>query len=82
MVLRLLAAAEHRLGNRLNDYLRDPDEYRAITRHLLHFGGTITSTPRVITVILDPRPAHRADPRNPAPHARPITYQLAAHPRI
>ena len=27
MVLRLLAAAaEHWLGNRLNDYLRDPDE--------------------------------------------------------
>ena len=33
MVLRLLAAAaEHWLGNQLNDYLRDPDEYRAITR--------------------------------------------------
>jgi hypothetical protein len=55
MVLRLLAAAaEHWLGNRLNDYLRDPDEYRAITRHLLHLGGTIASTPRAITVTLDP----------------------------
>ena len=55
MVLRLLAAAAgHWLGNRLNDYLRDPDEYRAITRNLLHLGGTITSTPRAITVTLDP----------------------------
>ena len=60
MVLRLLAAAaEHWLGNRLNDYLRDNDEYRAITRHLLHLGGTITSTPRVITVTLDPPAAPR-----------------------
>jgi hypothetical protein len=82
MVLRLLAAAAagHWLGNRLNDYLRDPDEYRAITRHLLHLGGTITCTPRAITVTLDPpgrtpdrprpRPAHRGDQRDPAPHAR------------
>jgi hypothetical protein len=60
MVLRLLAAAaEHWLGNRLNDYLRDPDEYRAITRHLLHLGGTITSRPRLITVTLDPPAAPR-----------------------
>ena len=96
MVLRLLAAAaEHWLGNRLNDYLRDPDEYRAITRHLLHLGGTITSTPRVITVTLDPPAAPRitralallieeinaAPPRMPG-DTRPITYQLAAHPRI
>ena len=55
MVLRLLAAAaEHWLGNQLNDYLRDPDEYRAITRNLLHLGGTITRAPREITVTLDP----------------------------
>ena len=96
MVLRLLAAAaEHWLGNRLNDYLRDPDEYRAITRHLLHLGGTITSTPRVIAVTLDPPAAPRitralgllieeinaAPPRMPG-DTRPITYQLAAHPRI
>ena len=96
MVLRLLAAAaEHWLGNRLNDYLRDPDEYRAITRHLLHQGGTITSTPRVITVTLDPPAAPRitralgllieeinaTPPRMPG-DTRPITYQLAAHPRI
>ncbi len=66
MVLRLLAAsAEHWLGNRLNDYLRDPDEYRAISRNLLHLGGTITCTPRVITVTLD-RPACPATP-GPSP---------------
>src|SRR6266705_106710 len=91
MVLRLLAAAaEHWLGNRLNDYLRDPDEYRAITRHLLHLGGTITSTPRVITVTLDPPAAPRiaralallldeinaTPPRMPG-DTRPITYRLA-----
>ena len=96
MVLRLLAAAaEHWLGNRLNDYLRDSDEYRAITRHLLHLGGTITSTPRTITVTLDPPAAPRiaralallldeintAPPRMPG-DTRPITYQLAAHPPI
>jgi hypothetical protein len=31
----------------------------AITRHLLHLGGTITSTPRMITVTLDPPAAPR-----------------------
>src|SRR5216683_2853932 len=91
MVLRLLAAAaEHWLGNRLNDYLRDNDEYRAITRNLLHLGGTITSTPRAITVTLDPPAAPRiarslalllqeintTPPRMPG-DTRPITYQLA-----
>jgi hypothetical protein len=95
MVLRLLAAAEPWLGNRLDDYLRDPDEYRAITRHLLHLGGTITSTPRVITVTLDTPAAPRItralglliEEINAAPpcvpgDTRPITYQLATHPRI
>jgi hypothetical protein len=91
MVLRLLAAAaEHWLGNRLNDYLRDNDEYRAITRNLLHLGGTITCTPRAITVTLDPPAAPRiaralallldeistTPPRMPG-DTRPITYQLA-----
>ncbi|MGH3223680.1 MAG: putative transposase, partial [Streptosporangiaceae bacterium] len=91
MVLRLLAAsAEHWLGNRLNDYLRDNDEYRAITRHLLHLGGTITSTAAAITVTLDPPAAPRiaralgllldeinaSPPRMPG-DPRPITYQLA-----
>ena len=96
MTLRLLAAsAEHWLGNQLNDYLRDPDEYRAITRHLLHLGGTITCTPRVITVTLDPPAAPRiaralallideinaTPPRMPG-DTRPITYQLAADPQV
>src|SRR6266851_4642779 len=96
MVLRLLAAAAgHWLGNRLNDYLRHPGEYRAITRHLLHLGGTITSTPRVITVTLDPPAAPRiaralgllieeinaTPPRMPG-DTRPITYQLAAPPDL
>ncbi len=75
MVLRLLAAAAgHWLGNRLNDYLRDPDEYRA-TRHLLRLGGTITSTPRVITVTLDPRPR----PASPAP--LPCSSRRSTQPR-
>src|SRR6266568_867631 len=95
-VLRLLAAAaEHWLGNRLNDYLRDNNEYRAITRHLLHLGGTITCTPRAITVTLDPPAPPRiaralallaeeinaTPPRMPG-DTRPITYQLAAPPPI
>jgi len=96
MVLRLLAAAaEHWLGDRLNDYLRDSNEYRAITRHLLHLGGTITCTPRVITVTLNTPAAPRiaralgllldeinAEPPHMPGDSRPITYQLAAPPRI
>ncbi len=96
MVLRLLAAAaEHWLGNRLNDYLRDNDEYRAITRNLLYLGGTITCTPRAITVTLDPPAAPRiaralallleeinANPPRTPGDTRPITYQLAVSPRV
>lgn len=89
MVLRLLAAsAEHWLGNQIN-------KYRAITRHLLHLGGTITCTPRVITVTLDQPPAPRiaralrlllnqinaTQPRMPG-DTRPITYHLAAGPQV
>ena len=94
MVLRLLAAsAEHWLGNQLNDYLRDPDEYRAITRNLLHLGGTITYAPRAITVTLDTPAAPRiaralalligqinATPPGMPRDTRPITYQLANMP--
>ncbi|HUY46554.1 MAG TPA: hypothetical protein VMV92_12610 [Streptosporangiaceae bacterium] len=91
MVLRLLAAsAGHWPGNQLNNYLRDPGEYRAITRNLLHLGGIITCTPSAITVTLDPPPAPRiaralallldeinaSPPRMPG-DPRPITYQLA-----
>jgi hypothetical protein len=53
-VLRLLAAsAEHWLATRLNNYLRDAGEYRAITRYLLDLGGQISYTPAAVTVTLD-----------------------------
>ncbi|MGH3899877.1 MAG: putative transposase [Pseudonocardiaceae bacterium] len=90
MVLRLLAFnAEYWLADRLNNYLQDPDEYRAITRNLLHLGGHLTYTPHTITVTLD-RPAtprltqaltllldeiNTTPPHLPA-DPRPITYQL------
>lgn len=56
MVLRLLAHnAEHWLASHLNAYLRDDDEYRAITRQTIIRGlaGTITYAPDAITVRLD-----------------------------
>jgi hypothetical protein len=61
MVLRLLAHnAEHWLSSQLNAYLRDDDEYRAITRQTIIRGlaGTITSTAAAITVTLE-QPASR-----------------------
>ena len=95
MVLRLLAHnAEHWLANHLNAYLRDDDEYRAITRQTIIRGlaGTITYTPQAITVELQrpgaPRVARALalliDEINHTPPAmpgdtRPITYQLTAH---
>src|SRR6266849_4783405 len=62
MVLRLLAHnAEHWLSAHLNAYLRDDDEYRAITRETIIRGlaGTITWTPAAITVRLEPPGAPR-----------------------
>ena len=56
MVLRLLAHnAEHWLANGLNAYLRDDDEYRAITRQTIIRGlaGVIEFTPAAITVTLE-----------------------------
>ena len=98
MVLRLLAHnAEHWLSNHLNAYLRDDDEYRAITRQTIIRGlaGTITFTPAAITVDLEPPRAPRItralalliDEINPTPPAmpgdnRPITYQLTPKPSI
>jgi len=95
MVLRLHAHnAEHWLANHLNAYLRDDDEYRAITRQTIIRGlaGTITYTPQAITVELHrpgaPRIARALalliDEINHTPPAipgdtRPITYQLTAH---
>ena len=95
MVLRLLAHnAEHWLSNHLNAYLRDDDEYRAITRQTIIRGlaGTITYTPAAITVTLQrpatPRVARALalliDEINATPPAmpgdtRPITYQITPH---
>jgi len=95
MVLRLLAHnAEHWLSNHLNAYLRDDDEYRAITRETIIRGlaGTITCTPAAMTVTLQ-RPASQRvtralelliDEINATPPAmpgdtRPITYQITPH---
>jgi hypothetical protein len=98
MVLRLLAHnAEHWLSGQLNAYLRDDDEYRAITRQTIIRGtaGIINFTPDTITVTLqqpaEPRVARAlallTDQINAAPpqmpgDTRPITYQLTASPAI
>jgi transposase len=90
MVLRLLAFnAEAWLAEHLNTYLADPNEYRAITRHLLHQGGQITYGTTAITVNLDrpnsPRVARAlqllAEELNHTParipgDPRAITYQV------
>jgi hypothetical protein len=95
MVLRLLAHnAEHWLSGQLNAYLRDDDEYRAITRQTIIRGlaGTITCTPAAITVTLE-QPASRrvaralellldeinADPPAIPGDTRPINYQITPH---
>jgi hypothetical protein len=98
MVLRLLAHnAEHWLSGQLNAYLRDDDEYRAITRETLIRGtaGIIVFTPETITVTLqqpaEPRVARAlallidqisATPPQIPGDSRPITYQLTANPAI
>ena len=96
MILRLLAHnAEHWLSNHLNAYLRDDDEYRAITRQTIIRGlaGTITYTPGSITVDLqqpdEPRVTralsllleeiNNTPPSLPG-DTRPISYQLATRP--
>jgi Transposase protein len=98
MVLRLLAHnAEHWLSGQLNAYLRDDDEYRAITRQTIIRGtaGLIAFTPEAVTVTLqqpaEPRVAralallidqvNTVPPRMPG-DTRPITYQLTASPAI
>jgi hypothetical protein len=98
MVLRLLAHnAEHWLSNQLNAYLRDDDEYRAITRETIIRGlaGTITYQPQAITVELQQPRAPRVaralamliEEINYAPpvmpgDTRPVTYSLAANPGL
>ncbi|MGH3226422.1 MAG: putative transposase [Streptosporangiaceae bacterium] len=98
MVLRLLAHnAEHWLSGQLNAYLRDDDEYRAITRQTIIRGtaGVIAFAPDAITVTLqrpaEPRVAraltllidqvNAVPPRMPG-DTRPITHQLTANPTI
>ena len=98
MVLRLLAHnAEHWLSNQLNAYLRDDDEYRAITRQSIIRGlaGTIIYTPAAITVQLDrpgaPRIARAlamlieeinyTPPVMPS-DTRPVTYRLTPNPGL
>ncbi len=90
MVLRLLAFnAEAWLAERLNAYLADPNEYRAILRNLLHQGGHVDYTSTEITVTLDrpdsPRVAHALDllaeelnatPARLPGDRRPLTYQV------
>ncbi len=90
MVLRLLAFnAEAWLAEHFNAYLADPDEYRAILRHLLHLGGQVDYTSKQITVTLDrpdsPRVARalelltnelNASPAHLPGDHRPLTYQL------
>ena len=98
MVLRILAHnAEHWLANRLNAYLRDDDEYRAVTRQTIIRGlaGTITCTPAAITVTLeppgDPRVARaltlltseiNTQPPSIPGDTRPITYRITPQPAI
>jgi hypothetical protein len=98
MVLRLLAHnAEHWLANRLNAYLRDDDEYRAVTRQTIIRGlaGTITYTPAAITVTLeppgDPRVARaltlltveiNTQPPSIPGDTRPVTYRITPQPAI
>ena len=92
MVLRLLAFnAEAWLAEHFNAYLADPNEYRAILRHLLRLGGRIEYTTTAITVTLDrpdsPRVARaltllteelNAQPANLPGDLRPLTYLIAA----
>ena len=52
-----------------------PTSTGAITRHLLHLGGTITSTPRVLTVTIDPRP------RTGSPARLPCLSRRSTQPR-
>jgi hypothetical protein len=90
MVLRLLAFnAEAWLAERFNTYLADPNEYRAIVRHLLHQGGHVDYTKPAITVTLDrpdtPRVTRALDlltqelnatPARLPGDRRPLTYQV------
>ena len=76
MVCRLLAYnAELDLATTLNTYLDDPDEYRAITRHLLHQPGHISFHPDHITVTI-----RRPDAPRIATALNSLTHQLNTNP--
>jgi hypothetical protein len=93
MVCRLLAYnAELDLARALNTYLADDDEYRAITRNLLHLGGKVAFERQQITVTVDrpgaPRVARALSqlldqlnaglPVHLAGDRRPVVYRLAS----
>ena len=91
MVLRLLAYnADTWLADHLNIYLQDDNEYRALTRSLMHHAGVITYTTQTITVTLDQHDSPRLNralaslieelnhtPARIPGDPRPISYQLA-----
>ena len=92
MVLRLLAYnGELWLSDRLNVYLGDPDEVRALTRHLLHQPGTVTFGPEAVSVVIS-RPDQarvaralallveelNAIPTHLPGEPRPVTYGVSA----
>ncbi|MGH9057074.1 MAG: putative transposase [Acidimicrobiales bacterium] len=84
MVLRLLAFnAEAWLAEHLNAYLEDPDEFRAVTRHLLHLGGSFRYEHNTITVTIDrpdsPRVASALDLLIDELNARPHPHLLGDH---
>ena len=90
MVLRLLAYnTDTWLADHLNVYLQDPNEYRVITRALMHQPGTITYTPQQITITLQGHHSPRINralallleelnttPAHLPGDPRPLTYQL------
>ncbi|WP_201732521.1 putative transposase [Acidithrix sp. C25] len=90
MVCSLLAYnAELDLARTLNNYLCDLNEYRSITRNLLHQPGEIRYSPRAITVTIRQPDAPRinralsllieqlnANPPRLSGDNRPITYQI------
>jgi len=59
----------------LNTYLDDPDDYRAITRHLLHQPGHISFQPDHITVTI-----RRPDAPRIATALNSLTHQLNTNP--
>jgi len=92
MVLRLLAYnGELWLSDRLNVYLGDPDEVRALTRHLLHQPGTVTFGAEAVSVVIS-RPDQarvaralvllveelNATPAHLPGDRRPVTYGVSA----